>query len=165
MTEPKRPLWVIQNDMARLRQEAKAAKPGRMFSPGFKRSKSFKPSGEGQRQPRVRDNGHLAFIRRLPCVATYARTGAFIYGCQAAHLRMSSAAHGKPNPGGQRKPDDRWVTPLSAEQHRIQGDVMGEPRFWSDLGIDPFDLCTRLFAVSGDEAAAVAIIRSLRVAK
>lgn len=119
-----------------------------------------KPGGKASRG-RERDNAHLAFIRRLPCVATYVETGQLVYGCQAAHLRMSSAAHGKAG-GGQRKPSDCWVTPLSAEQHRIQGDVKGEPRFWGDLGIDPFSLCQSLYAVSGDEVRAVEIIRSLR---
>lgn len=115
---------------------------------------------EKKHRGRERDSAHLAFIRRLPCVATWVETGRLEYGCQAAHLRLSSAAHGKVE-GGQRKPSDRWVTPLSAEQHRIQGEVKGEPRFWGDLGIDPFDLCQRLYAVSGDVPAAVEIIRSL----
>lgn len=108
---------------------------------------------------RERDNAHLAFIRRLPCVATFIETGRLVYGCQAAHLRLQSAAHGKTE-GGQRKPSDCWVTPLSPEQHRIQGEVKGEVRFWSDLGVDPFALCQRLHSVSGDEAQALAIIRS-----
>jgi hypothetical protein len=69
MTEPHRPLWQIQNDMTRLRQEAKAARPGRLFAPGFKRERSFRPEAPGQRQPRERDNAHLAFIRRLPCAS------------------------------------------------------------------------------------------------
>jgi len=152
----------IDAEIAKLKEAKRALKPVISIGPSFKRSRSFRPEGEGQRQPRVHDTAHLQFIRRLPCVATYVRTGAFIYGCQAAHLRMSSAAHGKPNPGGQRKPDDRWVTPLSPEQHRIQGDVMGEPRFWSDLKINPFDLCEALYRATGDEAAAVAVIRACR---
>jgi hypothetical protein len=119
-----------------------------------------KPGGKADRG-RERDNGHLAFVRRLPCVATYIETGQLLYGCQAAHLRLSSAAHGKTE-GGQRKPSDCWVTPLSPEQHRIQGEVKGETRFWGDLGLDPFDLCKRLYAVSGDEAAAITVIRSYR---
>lgn len=119
-----------------------------------------KPGGKASRG-RERDNAHLAFIRRLPCVATFIETGRLVYGCQAAHLRLQSAAHGKTE-GGQRKPSDCWVTPLSAEQHRIQGDVKGEPRFWADLGVDPFELCKALYAVSGDEAAALKIIQALR---
>lgn len=112
---------------------------------------------------RIIDRAHLAWVRRLPCVATYVETGRLAYGCQAAHLRLSSAVHGKRHPGGQVKPDDRWVTPLSAEQHRIQGEVKGEGRFWSDLNIDPFDLCQRLYAVSGDDEAGLQVILSLKL--
>lgn len=117
-----------------------------------------KPGGKASRG-RERDTAHLAFVRRLPCVATYIETGRLLYGCQAAHLRLQSAAHGK-SEGGQRKPSDRWVTPLSPEQHRIQGEVKGEVRFWGDLEVDPFSLCERLYAASGDEAAAIQVIKS-----
>ena len=119
-----------------------------------------KPGGKASRG-RERDNAHLAFVRRLPCVATFIETGRLVYGCQAAHLRLQSAAHGKTE-GFQRKPSDCWVTPLSPEQHRIQGEVKGETRFWSDLGIDPFKLCIRLHAVSGDASAAVEVIKGCR---
>lgn len=119
-----------------------------------------KPGGKADRG-RERDNAHLAFVRRLPCVATYVETGELVYGCQAAHLRLSSAAHSKAE-GGQRKPSDCWVTPLSPEQHRIQGDVKGETKFWNDLNVDPFELCQRLYEASGKDDAAIAVIRSLR---
>jgi hypothetical protein len=119
----------------------------------------LKASDERQRKPRERDNVHLAFIRRLPCVATYVETGIFVYGCQAAHLRLASAKHRKPIAGRSMKPDDCWVTPLLPEQHRIQGDVKGEAKFWSDLGVDPFQLCIDLFAASGDEGRARDVIR------
>jgi hypothetical protein len=110
---------------------------------------------------RVRDNGHLAFIRRLPCVATYVSTGRLEYGCEAAHLRMPSALHGKPLTGKSVKPDDKWTTPLSPNQHFMQGNVFGEAKFWSFLGVDPFDLCERLYAVSGDDDAALKIITAI----
>lgn len=108
---------------------------------------------------RNRDNGHLAWIRRLPCVATYARTGEQVYGCQAAHLRMTDASKGKPHPGKGVKPSDFWTAPLTPEQHAIQGDVKGERRFWAELGIDPFDLCKALYAVTGDDDAGLKVIR------
>ena len=57
------------------------------------------------------------------------------------------------------------MTPLSPEQHRIQGEVKGETRFWGDLGVDPFALCIALYAVSGDEAAAISVIWALRQTK
>jgi len=154
-------LLQIEAQIAALKAEKKALRTT-TFAPGRNPHRSYKPSGEGQRAPRRHDNAHLAWIRRLPCVATYVSTGRLVYGCQAAHLRLSSARHGKTDPGMQRKPDDMWTTPLSPEQHRIQGDVKGEARFWGDLGVDPFLLCQRLHAVSGDDAAGLEVIRSLR---
>lgn len=139
-----------------------AARIKRALARDRKRNVMASRPHEKRHRGRIRDNAHLAFIRRLPCVATYLETGRLVPGCEAAHLRLSSDAHGKKHPGGQVKPDDRWTTPLSTEQHRIQGEVKGEPRFWSDLGVDPFDLCLRLYAVSGDESAAIQIIRELR---
>lgn len=110
---------------------------------------------------REKDHRHLAFVRRLPCVATWVRFGLLSYGCQAAHVRMPSARHGKPNPGRSVKPDDKWTVPLTPEEHRFQGEVVGERVYWSDLGLEPFDLCLALYAVSGDEQAAIKIITSL----
>jgi len=37
---------------------------------------------------------------------------------EAAHLRMASAAYGKSS-GLNRKPEDRWVLPLCADDHRL----------------------------------------------
>lgn len=133
---------------ARIRREARKAE------------KANRPKNIKADRGRVRDAAHLAFIRRLPCIATYIETGQLVYGCQAAHLRLNSARHGK-SEGGQRKPSDQWVTPLTPEQHRIQGEVKGEGRFWGDLGVDLFELCLSLYAVSGDESAALEVFRSL----
>lgn len=108
---------------------------------------------------RERDNAHLAFVRRLPCVATYAETGQLAFGCQAAHVRM--VREGKPGGMGV-KPSDKWTVPLTAEQHDKQTNRGGERGFWACLGIDPIDLAARLYAVTGDDAAATAIIRSVR---
>ncbi|MFC5372963.1 hypothetical protein ACFPIF_10385 [Brevundimonas faecalis] len=120
---------------------------------------------EKKHRGRQRDNGHLAFIRRLPCVATYLATGRFAYGCQAAHVRLTNHAFGKPMPGAQVKPDDCWTLPLSPEQHRIQSDVRNERPFWADHGLteeDVLTLCRDLYAASGDADVAEAIIRNHR---
>lgn len=142
MTEPTRPLWQIQNDMTRLRQEAKAARPGRLFAPGFKRERSFRPEAPGQRQPRERDNAHLAFIRRLPCAACGVPGP-----CDAAHLRMADVARGKRYTGKGEKPSDRWTTPLCRPCHEKQHSG-SEAAFWAALNIDPIALCVRLYAES-----------------
>lgn len=102
---------------------------------------------------RVRDNGHLAFVRRLPCAAR-PHPGP----CDAAHLRMADAARGKPYTGKAVKPDDRWVSPLCRPCHERQHGG-SEAAFWSALGIDPIALCEALYAASGDYDAAVRALR------
>jgi hypothetical protein len=154
----------IDAELARLKAEKRALKPVVSLAPGFKRSRSFRPEGEGQRQPRVRDNGHLAFIRRLPCVAAFARTGAQVFGCDAAHVRFGDPARGKRHTGMAEKPDDKWTLPLTRAAHTEQHG-QSERAFWSALGIDPIALCEALYAASGDERAALQIIRGARNAQ
>lgn len=158
MTEATRPLWQIQNDLARLRQEKKAARSAFTHKPGI-RSRSFRPEGPGQRQPRERDNGHLAFIRCLPCVACYA-----VGRSDAAHLRMADVARGKRYTGKGEKPSDCWTTPLCRDCHTRQHSG-SEAAFWSALNIDPVDLCRALYAASGDEYAARQAIASARTGR
>lgn len=122
------------------------------------RKRVRKAVGKGDRG-RERDPAHLAFIRRLPCVATWVRSGVLTYGCQAAHVRM--VRDGKPGGMGV-KPGDRWAVPLTPEAHDEQTNRGGERGFWSALGVDPIELAQRLYAVSGDEDAAVKIIRDIR---
>lgn len=105
---------------------------------------------------RVRDNGHLAFVRRLPCAAC-PHPGP----CDPAHLRLADAARGKPYTGKGVKPDDRWTTPLCRPCHERQHSG-SETAFWSALGIDPISLCEAIYAVSGDYDAAVRAIRRVR---
>ena len=146
-----RSLFQINADLTRLREEKRALKR-KHYAPGHIRSRSFRPEGPGQRQPRERDNRHLAFIRRLPCAACR------IAGpCDAAHLRAGDITIGKRPTGKAEKPSDRWTTPLCRTCHERQHSG-AELAFWSALGIEPFDLCQALYAVSGDEPAAVAIL-------
>lgn len=124
------------------------------------RVKAARPA-EKRNRGRVRDAAHLAFIRRLPCVATWVETGVMAYGCQAAHVRL--VREGKPGAMGV-KPSDKWSLPLTPEMHDRQTNRGGERGFWSALGVDPIDLAARIHAVSGDAPAAVQIIRDLRTA-
>lgn len=114
---------------------------------------------EKRSRGRERDAAHLAFVRRLPCVATYVRTGVLTYGCQAAHVRM--VRDGKPGGMGV-KPSDCWTVPLTPDEHDRQTNRGGERGYWSELGVDPIALADRLYAVSGDEAAATLVIRAAR---
>ncbi len=114
---------------------------------------SFDPSSK--KTKRIEDPKHLAFIRRLPSVISG------VYGCEACHIRAGSAVHRKKHTGGQQKPDDAWTLPLTADEHRAQH-AMDELAFWRLHEIDPFELAAKLYAVSGDEVAAQAIIRKVR---
>ena len=132
----------IDAELARLKAERKALKPVVSLGPEFKRSRSFRPEGEGQRQPRERDNGHLAYIRRLSCAAC-GRAGP----CDAAHVRMPDLERGKRYTGKAEKPSDRWTVPLCRPCHETQHSG-SEAAFWSALGIDVIALCIRLYADS-----------------
>lgn len=135
----------VVNEARRIQRDArKAATKARPKSPKADRG-------------RERDNAHLAFIRRLPCVATYAETGKLRFGCQAAHVRM--VREGKPGGMGV-KPSDKWTVPLTPEMHDRQTNRGGERGFWHALGIDPVVLAQQIYAVSGDEIAATKVIVS-----
>ncbi len=99
-----------------------------------------KPGGKASRG-RERDTGYLAFLRRQPCAC----------GCgapapsDAAHIRMASPERGKLPTGMQVKPSDRFAVPLNRVCHERQHSG-SESRFWSGLGLDPFEIADRLYA-------------------
>ncbi len=109
-----------------------------------------------QRQPRQRDEKHLAFIRQLPCLVT-GRTPV-----EAAHVRYADVTRGKPHTGKGEKPDDRYAVPLHWETHREQHS-MSERRFWEQRGIDPVKTALLLFGVSGDVEEGEKVIRLARM--
>lgn len=137
-----RSLFEINADLARIKAERKAARP-QIFKPGI-RSRSFRPEGEGQRQPRETDSGFLAYLRRQPCDARH------MGGCsgpiQAAHIRFSDAAAGSINPGMQRKNHDRHATAL-CEGHHIHGQHRTNERaWWASIGRDAYATAAAHFA-------------------
>jgi hypothetical protein len=111
-----------------------------------------------QRQPRKKENGHLAFIRGLPCCVCGDNTST-----EAAHIRMADAKAGKRYVGKGEKADDRWTVPLCGGHHRIQHQC-GELAFWgapSTPGyLDPIFLALALHSVSGDHEAGCSIIEA-----
>lgn len=108
------------------------------------------------RSERVHDDKHLALVRKCMCISC----GHDPCG-EAAHVRMSSAAHNKPNTGT-RKPDDKWTLPLCHDCHMEQHS-QGELTFWHHLGISPVHWCAELIKVTGDlEAMRSVIMRSFR---
>jgi len=93
-----------------------------------------------EKQPRERNEDHLALIRQCPCL-----------GCgkdpsgEAAHLRISM--EGKQSAGIGAKPGDRWANPLCHGCHMDQHSI-GENAFWDSLDINPFDTAETLFKLS-----------------
>ena len=115
-----------------------------------------------QREPRERDAKFLAWLHDLPCVACAcalaggralpSRPGPI----QAAHLRYSIPT--RPNPGMQRRPSDRYATPLCMTHHAEQH-AGSERDFWRNLGVDPFALCDSLHAAFAAGAPGAAVIK------
>jgi len=90
-----------------------------------------------QKDPRVRDEKHLNYVRSLPCC---------ICGhtdVDAAHIRTASLEHGKRGLGLQEKASDCWTVPLCRFHHSEQHS-MRELGFWRRYNIDPFLLAISL---------------------
>lgn len=114
-------------------------------------STAFSEDPSNKAQKRIRDEGHLAFIRRLPSVLSG------IFGCEACHIRYGDPVYRKKHTGKAQKPDDAWTVPLSPDEHRAQHDT-NEREWWLSHRIDPLALAQALYAVTGDTDAAVRII-------
>lgn len=103
--------------------------------------KTFKRPGEVKtRKGRDLDAGYLALVRRLPCLSCDVDPAR-----EAAHVRMTGA--GKPMSGLGVKPSDRYALPLCSTCHTGSATaqhVVGEAKFWGDLGLDPLLICERL---------------------
>lgn len=113
---------------------------------------AFNTSRRAKEAMEVRDPRHLAWIRTLPCVVTGK------YGCEAAHISFADARFGKPERARGKKAGDDWTVPLSPDAHRDQHS-RNERKYWADQGIDVTTLASRLWGVSGDTEAGIAIIR------
>lgn len=107
------------------------------------------------RKPRIEEPKHLEAIRQLPCLIC-----GLDAGCEAAHVRLGGGP-GKPNPGMQQKPDDKFTVPLCINCHREQHS-MGEEKFWDAQGIKPLMVCAELHALSPDIAAMRAYVHKFR---
>lgn len=94
-----------------------------------------------QRQPRIRDERHLQYIRSLPCCICGDDTST-----EAAHIRSGSINHGKANTGMAEKPNDSWCVPLCGKHHREQHAFGNELEWWKCHGKDPFLLAMTLRA-------------------
>jgi hypothetical protein len=102
------------------------------------------------KSPRQHSDGHLAAIRKLPCLNCGQE-----HAIEAAHIRQS--APGKPLTGMGLKPDDRYTVPLCHDCHMTQHRV-GEKPFFAKLGIDPLKVASDLFEVSPDIAKMTLVV-------
>ncbi|KZL02162.1 hypothetical protein PsAD5_00111 [Pseudovibrio sp. Ad5] len=105
-----------------------------------------------------KDKKYLAWLHELPCVVT-GREGE---GIHAAHLRAGNLAYGKPQSGGQQKPDDYWCLPLWHVEHMQHQHSMNEEDYWSLRGIDPHALCCALRMAYPNTDKARVIIKHAR---
>lgn len=173
MTEPKRPLWMIQNDMQRLKQEAKAARPGRAFSPGL-RSRSWKPEGKGQRDPRQTSPAFLAWLHvDTACIACLIEgKPANPHGLQstieAAHQNLAISGKGWRERGGGKRIHDARCVPLCTLHHTGLPNACdnGQRKFWDRLGLGDqiADFCADLFAAFQADRPAIDVIRQYAAA-
>ena len=124
---------------------------------------AFSTSRRAKEAKDVRDPRHLAWIRTLPSVISGR------YGCEAAHISYADRRYGKPERGKGTKAGDDFTLPLTPEEHQHGPDAQhrckagGERDWWLRHGIDATALATRLWAVSGDTGAALAVINQARI--
>lgn len=104
---------------------------------------------------RQKHDGHLRFIRKLPCLVTG------VYGVEAAHIRYGDMQYYKPDPGMGEKPSDMWVVPLSPEEHRRQH-AMNEREYWTLAGINPLQIALLLWTNTGKADLCEQIIQNAR---
>ncbi len=109
-----------------------------------------------QRQPREKNDKHLAFIRTLPCLVCGDNTST-----EAAHIRMAEPRAGKSSTGMAEKPHDRFTVPLCGKHHREQHG-MSEEEFWDWSLVDPIFVALALYCITGDHQAGVRIIEANR---
>lgn len=113
---------------------------------------------QGKKRPRIKTEGYLDFVRQLPCC------NCLKVPVEAAHIRFTCLAAGKPQTGAGRKPDDRWAVPLCPTCHRDQH-VSQEVFWWHGVAcIDPIYLAAVLFGhfIANDLAAAKTTITCCR---
>lgn len=109
------------------------------------------------REPRIKSDAYLDFIRQLPCVVCGNDVET-----QAAHIRYSEPLAGKYKAGVGQKSHDLFAVPLCNRCHMQDQHSGNERQFWEGYGIDPVYLSLALNRVAGDHAAACGIIQAHR---
>lgn len=106
------------------------------------------------RQPRIKDEQHLAFIRGLPCICCTDNTTV-----EAAHIRMGDPRILKRQAGMQEKSDDAFTLPLCGQHHAMQH-RMNEQKFWHWVGVDPILVALALWYWRGNQEKCEQILRA-----
>lgn len=95
---------------------------------------NFKPTPKAKPS---KSKDYVAFIHDCPSVISGK------YPVEAAHLSEADTYYLHYGRGKGTKAPDRWVLPLTAEEHRASHNYPGgEMAFWSDHGINPHELAT-----------------------
>lgn len=119
--------------------------------------------GRNQRRPRRRQGGYLVKIRKLPCLICAQLP------VDAAHIRFADASWGKRETGKAEKPDDKWTLPLSPHWHTrgplAQHRFGDERAWWEWIGIDPLELCSKLWEVRDSLEAMEEVAAMYRLAR
>jgi hypothetical protein len=96
------------------------------------------------RKPREREPKYLAFIAKMPSVISGREP------VHVAHIRYGDIERGKRHTGLGEKPSDKWVLPLTPDEHmwgvRSQH-ANNEKEWWECHGIDPIVVCEALHKV------------------
>ena len=127
----------------------------------FKRQDTaFSSSRRAKETERVDNPNHRAWICTLPSVISGE------YGCECAHINYRDKRFGKPERGKGTRASDRFVLPLTPDEHRTgpqaQHKTGHERQWWEAQGIDATTLADDLWRVSGDTEAAIEIINHAR---
>lgn len=161
-----RPLWQIEAEIAALKAEKKAQK--RMFySPEkIQRSRTFRPEGKGQRDPRQEDAAYLAWLHDgTDCIACMIEGRKADRGAiEASHQKLAIASKGWREGGLGPRVHDRRCVPLCTWHHRLAPnscDTGGQRKFWDRLGLRDgiADFCADLNAAFDQGLPAMPVIR------
>lgn len=115
-----------------------------------------------QREPRLRNELYLRWVRRLPCVRC-AWNGRFNVPSEAAHCKLAIAAHGWRGWGLSERSDDTKALPLCSRCHRTDNDAQhtsSERKFWDAMCICPACLSEALLSAYLADASGMEVIYS-----
>lgn len=104
-----------------------------------------------QRQPREKNERHLAWLRTLPSLVPGQGP------VEAAHVRYGELRYFKPITGMAEKPSDKYAVPLAHGAHMDQH-AHSERKWWEARRIDPILIACLLWLHSGNDEAGQHIV-------